>query len=67
MTYANLAQGRSQKQLLELDMLLAPNAPETMVQIDRTNAREMQKMGLDPTAPKPQPLPHMRRQPVMDA
>lgn len=56
-----LADGRDERQMLELNMMLAPSDDTAMKEMDRANMREMKRFGLDPKAPKPVPLPHKRR------
>lgn len=58
MTYAFLARGRNEQQLLELDNALAANEEAKEENVDRANARAMEQLmgsmgGVMPTPPKP--------------
>ena len=60
MAYANLAQGRTEQQLIELDMLLAPTPEAKEELIDQANARAMKQLGGFgglPAGMKPKPKP----------
>lgn len=41
MVYATLAEGRDEKQLMELDMALAPTAEDAQTLIDKANMEAM--------------------------
>lgn len=44
MVYAFLADGRDDKQLMELDMALAPTPEDKQAQVDRQNMEEMKRL-----------------------